>query len=150
MHPPPFNPDHLLSDWPDCRLEVRCPKCRHTAFIPIAIIRAQHGDRSFRRVLAALRCGQCEAVPAPVYLLAGETRVHCYGGPPGWAIELVKSADQSESAPVVPASTPRMSATLCCRLMRDPRACASALRANPCMSTSLGIFTQRCRPSLTF
>src|SRR3954463_3499560 len=24
MHPPPFNPNHRLSDWPDCVLELRC------------------------------------------------------------------------------------------------------------------------------
>ena len=24
MHPPPFHPEHRLSDWPECRLEVRC------------------------------------------------------------------------------------------------------------------------------
>lgn len=89
MHTPPFSPNDRLSDWPECRVEARCPACRHAAFIPTRMIRASHGDRTFREVLKLLRCGLCKAKPAPIFLLAGHTREHCYGGPPDWAIELV-------------------------------------------------------------
>lgn len=70
------------------RLEVRCLVCAKSAFVPIAMLRRERGDRSFRAVLQALRCSSCQRPSAPVFLLAGEHREHCGGAPPDWAIEL--------------------------------------------------------------
>ena len=71
-----------------CRLELRCT-CGRSAFVPTSMLRRMHGDRTFRRVLTSLRCSGCGALPAPVYLLAEQHREHCWGGAPGWAIELI-------------------------------------------------------------
>ena len=86
MHPLPFNPHQRLSDWPDCRLEVRC--CKGVVIYPVRLIAEQHGDRTFAAVLARLRCSRCGSRPAPVYLCAGH-RSFCGGADPDWAVELV-------------------------------------------------------------
>src|ERR1051326_4653958 len=86
MHPPPFRPDHHLSDWPDCRLELWC--CKGTVGYPDKLLIQRNGDRTFAEVLNRLRCSACGGKPAPVYLCAGH-REHGNGAPPYWAVELV-------------------------------------------------------------
>ncbi len=88
MHPPAFCLDHRLSDWPECRLEVRCPCSPRVALLPVRLL-LERGDRSFGAALAGLRCSACKGRPAPVYLLAGQCRSFMHGPPPDWALELV-------------------------------------------------------------
>lgn len=86
MHPPPFLPTHLLSDWPDCKLELGC--CGGTTLLPVRLLITEHGDRPFAEILTRLRCGKCGGHPAPVYLCAGH-REFCWGPAADWAVELV-------------------------------------------------------------
>ena len=89
MHPPAFSPDHTLSDWPDCCLEVRCPCSPRMTIMPVRLLAEQRGNRQFRAVLAALRCSSCRGKPAPVYLVAGHHRSAPLGPTPDWSLELV-------------------------------------------------------------
>ncbi len=89
MHPPSFLPSHLLSDWPECTLELRCPCSPRIVQMPVRWMIAQRGDQPFAGVLAALRCSTCRGKPAPVYLVAGSPRTFCGGPPPDWSLELV-------------------------------------------------------------
>lgn len=75
MHPPKFLPDHRLSDWPECVLEIRCRICggRSASCAVKGLIR-WYGDRTFAEVLARLRCKYCRKKPAPVYLCASPHR----------------------------------------------------------------------------
>jgi hypothetical protein len=86
MHPPQFLPNHHLSDWPSCALEITC--CKGISVYPVKLLIAKRGDLMFRDVLARLRCPACGAKPAPVYLCAGH-REYAGGTPADWAIELV-------------------------------------------------------------
>jgi hypothetical protein len=88
MHPPAFRPTHHLSDWPDCRLEVHCVCSRRVVMLPVRLL-LERGDRPFALVIAALRCSACRGKPAPVYLVAGQSRTFLHGPPPDWAVELV-------------------------------------------------------------
>jgi hypothetical protein len=90
MHPPEFSPQHRLSDWPDCFLEVHC--CKGVVISPIPLLIKRSGDGPFADILRRLRCSACHRKPAPVYLLASRHRLFCGGEQPGWAIELVPSA----------------------------------------------------------
>ena len=83
-----FSLDHALSDWPDCCPEVRCPCSPRMVQVPVRWLR-ERGNRPFRAVLAALRCSACRGGPAPVYLVARNTRTFMHGAPPDWALELV-------------------------------------------------------------
>jgi hypothetical protein len=88
MHPPPFRPEHRLSDWPDCSLELHCCNCcKGVTVYPVRLLAKQHGNRTFGQLLSQLRCKDCGGKPAPVYLCAGH-RQHNFGAPPDWAIEL--------------------------------------------------------------
>jgi hypothetical protein len=90
MHPPKFRKDHRLSDWPDCYLELRCQAgCGRIVIPPIALLMRELGDTTFAEMLPKLRCRQCRAKPAPVFLCASFHRSHCGGPAPDWAIELV-------------------------------------------------------------
>ena len=89
MHPPSFDPDHRLSDWPACCLELRCPCSPRLTILPIRLLIERHGDRPFRGVLARLQCSACKGRPAPVYLVAGHNRTFMYGPPAEWSVELV-------------------------------------------------------------
>jgi hypothetical protein len=86
MHPLPFLAAQLLSDWPDCRLELHC--CKGVTVLPVRMIVDNSGDRPFAEVLSRLRCSRCGKPPAPVYLCAGH-REASGGAPADWAIELV-------------------------------------------------------------
>jgi hypothetical protein len=89
MHPPPFRLMHLLSDWPDCNLELHC--CRGQVVYPVRLLLTSYAGLTFTQILARLRCKHCGGKPAPVYLCAGH-REHNHGAPPDWAVELVPQA----------------------------------------------------------
>lgn len=88
MHPP-LHPDHKLSDWPDCTIEVRCPCSERVAVFPVRLLINQRGDRTISAVVQSFRCTKCKGKPAPIYLVAGQTRTFNYDPPPDWALELV-------------------------------------------------------------
>ena len=46
VHPPSFHVDHLLSEWPDCRLEAQCPRCGRAAFVPVRMLRSRTATRA--------------------------------------------------------------------------------------------------------
>lgn len=88
MHPPSFSIHQKLSDWPDCRLELRCCGGRSVVY-PIKLVIERHGDRTFQALLGKLRCENCGGSPSPVHLLAGFARTFSFGAPPDWTVELV-------------------------------------------------------------
>jgi hypothetical protein len=88
MPPAPFRLEQLLSDWPQCRLEIRCPACGSIAIVPVTMMLRRRGDQSFAALLGRLSCKRCKGRPAPVYLCAGH-RSDCHGASPDWAVELV-------------------------------------------------------------
>jgi hypothetical protein len=89
MHPPRFLISHLLSDWPECFLEIRCRPCgdRSSQCAIKGLIR-WYGDRTFAEVLARIKCKYCRKRPARVYLCASQHREGCKGLP-DWAVEIV-------------------------------------------------------------
>lgn len=89
MHPPPFHPEHRLSDWPECRLEVRCRCSERVALLPVRLLTEQRGDRRMLDVVAGLRCSACRGKAGPVYLVAGQSRSGTHGPPASWSLELV-------------------------------------------------------------
>jgi len=89
MHPPAYHPDHRLSDWPECSLEVHCPCSERVTLLPIRHLIEQRGDRTISAVLASLRCSSCNGKPGPVHLVAGQSRTFNHGPPPAWALELI-------------------------------------------------------------
>ena len=89
MHPPLFRIQQLLSDWPDCWLELSCSSCGRKAIYPVGMMHKQFGDRSFEQLMPRLKCKGCGASPAPVYLGARHPRGHGGGPPPDWAVLLV-------------------------------------------------------------
>jgi hypothetical protein len=89
----------MLSNWPDCRIEMRCGPCHgRRVHIPVRLLLRDGPDRPFGAVLAGLRCKQCGGKPAPVHLVAGLTREACMGPPPSWAMELVPEPDPLKAA----------------------------------------------------
>ncbi len=89
MHPPAYHPDHRLSDWPECSLEVHRPCSERVALLPIRHLIEQRGDRTISAVLASLRCSSCNGMPGPVHLVAGQSRTFNHGPPPVWTLELI-------------------------------------------------------------
>jgi hypothetical protein len=90
MHPPPFNPNHRLSDWPDCILELRC-RCGRSSAPAVRLLRERLGDPTFAALLPRLRCSGCGLPPGHVYLCAGHHR-ETHGGPEvrDWAVLVLK------------------------------------------------------------
>lgn len=88
VHPPDFSVHHKLSDWPECRLDLRCPTSGRSVDLPVCML-LQRGDRLFSEVIRRLRCQCCGRAPAPVYLVAGLMRRTGRGPPACWAVELV-------------------------------------------------------------
>ena len=89
MHPPEFRPDHRLSDWPDCFVEIQC--CKGVTMMPVKLLLGKHGNVTFRSLLGRLRCNKCGKPSAPAYLCASHFR-RAGGGmavTAAWAIELV-------------------------------------------------------------
>lgn len=89
MHPPPFLRSHLLSNWPDCSLELHCPCSPRVTMLPVRMLHTRYGDRTFSVILDWLRCSSCGGRPLPVYLVAGHTRSFINGPPADWSLELV-------------------------------------------------------------
>ncbi len=90
MHVPAFLPEHRLSDWSDCTLEITCV-CGRTTCPSVRLVRERHGDIRFSQLAAKLRCAGCGKKPAPVYVVAGHHRDAVGGGPPDWAVLLVRA-----------------------------------------------------------
>jgi hypothetical protein len=91
-HPPPFNTNDRLSDWPLCMIEAGCPKCEKRTVMPISAMLRGKPDARIMDVARRLRCDRCGVHAAPVFLCEGFHRQGGYGGPsPGWALELVPS-----------------------------------------------------------
>lgn len=89
MHPPPWNQNHRLMDWPGCSIELRCPGCTATCMYPCKLLASQHGNRTFVDVLPRLVCKRCRLHPAEIYLVAGHHRNFGSGGPgPDWSLPL--------------------------------------------------------------
>ena len=90
MHPPPFNPNHVIADWPDCHLELGCPTCGKVTIISLRMFGRDHGRILVLDLVSRLRCQAYRVAAAPVYLCASHHRRHLGGGPsPDWALELV-------------------------------------------------------------
>ena len=67
-----------------------CGACSgRKVMLPVRLLLCERGDKPFTEVVAGLRCSACGGRPAPVYLVAGLTRIACMGPPPSWAVELV-------------------------------------------------------------
>ena len=79
MHPPVFLPTHLLSDWLDCCLEIRC-SCQRMVMASTRLMQAKHGNHPVRAFVKRLRRKVCHAGPAQAWLAAGMHRT-CHGGP---------------------------------------------------------------------
>lgn len=94
MHPPAFAITHRLSDWPDCSIEVRCGCTGRMVMISVKLALRQGRDRIFQEFVAALRCRNRGAKPAPVYLVVGHHREWCGGPSPCWAVQLVPVPQQ--------------------------------------------------------
>jgi hypothetical protein len=57
MHPPKFLRTHLLSQWPECSLEIGCRRCEtRTMTIAVKGLMRWYGNRSFADILDRLRC----------------------------------------------------------------------------------------------
>ena len=75
-------------DWPDCRLELRCPSCDTTTDYPTKLMAQIHGNGTFDQVLKRVRCRNCKSRPDAAYLCAGH-REWRKGPYPDWAVQLV-------------------------------------------------------------
>ena len=91
MHPPPFNPGHVIADWPDCHLELGCPKCSRVTVISLRMFQQDYSRVRVIDLVSRLRCQECRLPAAPVYLCASHYRARTGGGGPSpdWALELV-------------------------------------------------------------
>jgi hypothetical protein len=89
MHPPDFNPNHRLSDWPGCFIEVGCPQCGKVTIAAVKMLLAGGRDAPVLEAVRRFRCSACQVPGAPIYLMAGHNRRFTGGPSPDWAIELV-------------------------------------------------------------
>lgn len=78
----------LLSNWPECRLEIRCPCSEWSVLYPIRMLIERYGDQTFDNLLLKLRCSKCRKRSASVHLIAGQSRCVQPGPTPSWAVEL--------------------------------------------------------------
>ncbi len=84
----------MLSDWPDCVLEIRCHLCGgRSSQCAVKGLIHWYGDRTFAEILKRIRCKFCRRRPAPVYLCASHIREGCKGPDPDWAIELLPAPE---------------------------------------------------------
>jgi ribosomal protein S27E len=90
MHPPSFYGSNLLTDWPNCFIEVHCGPCRNrTCVYPVKLLISRFGNQRILDVLTRFKCKDCGEPPAPIYLCASHHRQGGTGGPrPDWALEL--------------------------------------------------------------
>lgn len=99
MHPPAFLMSHMLSDWQECFLEVKCERCMgRSSLSSVKGLMRWHGNASFGEVLNRLRCKFCRRKPTFVYLCASRFRTAYKESPAGWAIELLSRTSRQESA----------------------------------------------------
>jgi hypothetical protein len=98
MHPPAFSMSHMLSDWQECYLEVKCQRCRgRSSLSSVKGLMRWHGNASFSAVLNRLRCKLCRRKPSFVYLCASRFRSAGEGCQAGWALELLAKPAPVES-----------------------------------------------------
>lgn len=89
-HPPHWNQNDRLLEWPECILDLSCASCRSSCGYPCKLLAQRHGNRTFVDVVPRLRCKQCGKPPHEVYLVAGHHRTFRSGGPPpDWSLPLV-------------------------------------------------------------
>jgi hypothetical protein len=89
MHPPSWNQNHRLMDWPDCCLDLHCA-CGYAVVYACKLLATNHGNRTFADIVPRLRCQRCGNPPPAVYLVAGFHRTFGAGGPPpDWSLPLV-------------------------------------------------------------
>lgn len=79
--PPPFHPTHTLGDWPECYLEVRCPRCGKVTIGPVRSFGA--ASVPVLELASRLRCDRCRVAVAPIYLCASPHRSFLGGGGTG-------------------------------------------------------------------
>jgi hypothetical protein len=89
MHPPDFNPNHRLSDWPECFIEAGCPTCGKVTIAAVKMLLAGGRDAPLLETVKRFKCSACKVTAAPVYLVAGRTRRFVGGPRPDLAVELV-------------------------------------------------------------
>ncbi len=58
MYPPQFSTKQLQSDWPQCRLQIKCSSSPRIVLLPVKLL-LERGDRTFADVPLALRCTAC-------------------------------------------------------------------------------------------
>jgi hypothetical protein len=98
MHPPAFLMSHMLSDWQECFLEVKCQRCRGRGSLSsVKGLMRWHGNASFSAVLNRLRCKFCKRKPSFVYLCASRSRTAGEGCQADWALELLAQPSPVES-----------------------------------------------------
>ena len=69
MHPPRFLQSHMLSDWPECFLEIRCRWCEQRSMtIAVKGLMRWYGNKTFAEILSRLRCKFCRRRPSAVFL----------------------------------------------------------------------------------
>jgi hypothetical protein len=130
MSPSDFNLTDHLSDWSGCFLKVRCSCSFYATLMPVRLLLQEHGNCSFGQVVAALRCSDCEGMPAPVHLVAGHTRSRSDGRPQDWVIEVVPLLDAASYAARsagagIPAVRAATAAANACTRSWQPHAAAS-------------------------
>ena len=88
MHPPQWNQNHRLLDWPDCTLDLACASCGCSSQPSCKLLAGRHGNRTFAEVLPRLKCAKCRRPPVEVYLVAGHHRKLMPGPDPDWSLPL--------------------------------------------------------------
>ena len=89
MHPPTWNQNHRLLDWPGCSLDLACAVCGSSTMYPCRLLAQRHGDHTFAAVLPRLKCKKCKKHPQEIYLVAGHHRKLGSGGPGAdWSLPL--------------------------------------------------------------
>lgn len=90
MHPPRFLQSQLLSDWPDCFLEIGCARCEERSFtIAVKGLRRWYGNLTFAELVSRLRCKYCGRKPGSVQLLASYSRYAGEKPAPDWTLTIV-------------------------------------------------------------
>ena len=103
MHPPSFNPNHVISDWPDCCLELGCPAYGKVTIVSLRMFGRDYGRLRVLDLVRRLRCQACRVAAAPVFLCASYHRRHL-----GRRAEPGLGARAGATAEGVAAQAPRM------------------------------------------
>jgi len=90
MHPPRFLRTHLLSQWPECSLEIGCRRCEtRTMTIAVKGLMRWYGNRSFADILDRLRCKYCRRRPTTVRLHAMRGNDAVSDALTSWSLQIV-------------------------------------------------------------